>query len=202
MVAPAVEAWTLPAGHAEIDDLLGASTALASETQLLDAVRSVEALRCRLAALDAAVLAEVERRGIAGKRSQQSTKALLHAMLRIDPADAAARVRAAGSVGPRQALTTGEPLAARFPQVAAALADGRINPDHARVIARCIDTLPADVREQAHDHVETLLVEAAVQSDPVVVRNLGHDVHAWLNPDGTLPNDRLAQHDRALDLRV
>ncbi|MGN6609301.1 MAG: DUF222 domain-containing protein, partial [Jatrophihabitans sp.] len=124
MVAPVVEAWTLPAGHAEVDGLLGSSTALLSEAELLDAVRSVEALRCRLAAVDAAVIAELDRRDVASRHSQRSTKALLHATLRINSAEAAARVRAAAMVGPRQAFATGEPLDAAFPQTAAALAEG------------------------------------------------------------------------------
>ncbi|MGN6609910.1 MAG: DUF222 domain-containing protein, partial [Jatrophihabitans sp.] len=201
MVAPAVEAWTLPAGHAELDRLLAASTALASEAELLDAVRSAEALRCRLAALDAAVIAEVERRGLAGKHSQKTTKALLRSVLRIHPADAANRVKAALAVGPRQAMT-GEPLPARFPQVAAALASGAVNPEHARTITDCIDTLPDGVRERAHDEVEALLLREAAESDPGMVRQLGQQVHTHLDPDGRLPGDRTAQRDRGLDLRV
>ncbi|MGN6607153.1 MAG: DUF222 domain-containing protein, partial [Jatrophihabitans sp.] len=202
MVAPAVEAWTLPAGHAEVDGLLGSSTALLSEAELLGAVRSVEALRCRLAAVDAAVIAELDRRDVASRHSQRSTKALLHATLRINSAEAAARVKAAAMVGPRQAFATGEPLDAAFPQTASALAEGVINAEHARVIAACISELPAGVREQAHDHVEALLLREAAESDPGVVRQLGQQVHTHLDPDGKLADDRLAQQSRGLDLRV
>ena len=60
---------------------------------------------------------------------------------------------------------SGEALPARFPQVAAAVADGAIGDRHAALICRTITDLPAAVLGQA-GAVEATLVEHARTLNP------------------------------------
>ena len=73
--------------------------------------------------------------------------ALVRQVLRLHPCEAAARVRAAEAAGPRRPLT-GEALEPVFADVAAAQAAGVISPEHARVIVRAVDALPAAVQDR------------------------------------------------------
>src|SRR4051812_9248426 len=132
MAAPVLDStWTLEAACAELDQRLAASTAPASDEQLLAAARSVQALRNRLAAYEYALIAELDARGVAGARGVQDTAAMLAGLLHIARGEAGARVRAARNLGPRQRFGTGEPLDPAFPQAAAALAAGTISDRHA-----------------------------------------------------------------------
>src|SRR5690349_24663992 len=117
----------------------------------------------RRAAVGYAVVAELEARGIAGELGCSSA-VLLSERLRIGRREAAGRVRLAVELGPRRALS-GQPSPAKFPLVAAAVADGAIGDRHAALICRTIDSLPDAVLEQA-GAVEATLVEHAPHPEP------------------------------------
>ncbi len=89
---------------------------------------------------------------------------LLTERLRIGRRDAAGRVRLARELAPRHALS-GERVPARFPLVAAAVAEGALSSRHAALICRTIDQLPQDAAEQA-EAVEGTLVEHARTMNP------------------------------------
>src|SRR5919204_3912336 len=78
-------------------------------------------------------LAEADRRGIPTEHGARSTKSWLQHRLRITGPDADARVKVARAVEDRVSLT-GEPLPPELPATAAALRDGEIGVDHARVV--------------------------------------------------------------------
>ena len=52
----------------------------------------------------------------------------------------------------------------------------RVSERHAQAIVSCIRKLLAEIREDAHDAVEQLLVAEAEQSDPLAVIRLGRQV--------------------------
>jgi hypothetical protein len=66
-----------------------------SDADLLAELRGRETVRRRLAAQDHALVAELDRRGLAARLGPASTRGLLMSMLRISSADARDRVAAA-----------------------------------------------------------------------------------------------------------
>jgi hypothetical protein len=138
------------------------------------------------------VVAELEARGVAGELGCSSTAVLLSERLRIGRREAAGRVRLAAELGPRRAMS-GQPLPARFPQVAAAVAEGAISDRHARLICRTIVELPEAAVEQA-GAVEAMLAEHARVVNPDQLTVLTRTVRACLDPDGALASER--DHER------
>jgi hypothetical protein len=171
--------------HVAVDVLAGLSLGTAGDDALLDMLRDMEAAKARLAALDAAIVAEVHARGLAGQRACASTAALLTQVLRLHPRDAASRVRAAANLGPRRALT-GQPREPVFPTVAQAMSAGQISGRHATVIVRTVDALPCAVQAEHDRSVETFLVSEARRCNPAQLALLARRISDTLDPDGTL----------------
>lgn len=168
--------------------------------QLLELLRQVETQKARLAAIDHALVAEVDQRGVAADHGCRDTAVLLRHTLRIDPGEAAGRVRAARALGPRRGLT-GEPLAPVFPTLAAACAAGAVSARHARVITATVDALPSAVAAEHDTRVEAFLTEQAAQFDPQTLARIARRLADTLDPDGTLTDARDRQRRRELNVR-
>ena len=97
-------------------------------------------------------------------------------------------MRLAAELGPQRALS-GERLPARFPDVAAAVADGAICDRHAALICRTITDLPDAVLEHA-GAVEAMLAEHARTLNPDQLAVLTRTVQSCLDPDGVLAAER------------
>ena len=160
--------------------------------ELLELLTVLETDVRQRAAVGFALVAEVEARGIAAELGCSSTAVLMSERLRIGRREAAGRVRLAAELGPRRALS-GPPSPAKFPLVAAAVAEGAICDRHAALICRTIDDLPDAVLEQA-GAVEATLVEHARTLNPDQLAVLTRTVRACLDPDGVLASER--DHDR------
>src|SRR5690349_22368547 len=160
--------------------------------QLLELVAALEIDTRQRAAVTHAVIAELEARGVAAEVGCSSTAVLLSERLRIGRREAAGRVRLAAELGHRRAMS-GEALPARFPEVAAAVADGAIGDRHAALICRTITDLPDAVLGQA-GAVEATLVEHVRTLNPDQLAVLTRTVRACLDPDGVLTSER--DHDR------
>src|SRR5207253_7595725 len=115
----------LAGAHALVDELLRLDLTALAEDELLGYWREVERLRRRLPTLDHALVLDAERRGLPQAHQVRGTGQLLRGLLRLDPGEAAGRVRAAQAAGARRTLT-GAPLPPAFPAVAAAQAAGVI----------------------------------------------------------------------------
>jgi hypothetical protein len=109
-----------------VDDLQNLDLTTLPGDALLGVLRDLETQKRRLASVDHALIGEVDSRGLAGEHACASTAVLLRHLLRITPAEATGRVRAAADLGPRRSLT-GEVLPPVFPAVAAAQAAGVIS---------------------------------------------------------------------------
>src|SRR5690349_17630476 len=95
--------------HEAIDALQTLDLAgVAEGDALLGLLREHERARRRMAATDARLVAEIDARSLAWEKGFSKTAGLVRELLRVSPYEAAARVRAAGDVGPRRTLT-GEP---------------------------------------------------------------------------------------------
>lgn len=170
-----------------------------SDKCLLEELRELEMLRRRLAVADSALIAQLDRRGLAGRLVVPSTAALLQGMLRLSPHEAKQRVEAARACGPRVALT-GEPLPPLRPQLSDAQALGHVSAEHTKVILTALNALPATLSAEDSALAEKHLVEAATTLRPREVSLLGHRLLAYLHPDGTLAPDSEQQRRRSFTL--
>jgi hypothetical protein len=182
-----------------VDDLQTLDLTTLPGDVLLGVLRDLEVQKRRLASVDHALIGEVDARGLAGERACASTAVLLRHLLRVTPAEATGRVRAAADLGPRRALS-GEVLPPVFPTVAAQAA-GVISPAHARVITTTVDALPAAVQAEHEESVQETLLTHAAELDPVLLARVARRITDTLNPDGIYTEERDRARRREFTVR-
>jgi Domain of unknown function (DUF222) len=155
----------------------------------------------RLPSLDHRLILEGQGRGLPERHVVRGMSQFLRGLLRVDPHEAAGRVRAAEAAGVRRALT-GEPLPPVFPAIAAAQAAGEISERHARVIRETIDKLPEQVQAVDGAQAEADLVGYAGLFDPVQLGKLALRISAYLDPDGRFKDVDYRDKHRELTLHV
>ncbi|HEY0167869.1 MAG TPA: DUF222 domain-containing protein [Jatrophihabitans sp.] len=170
-----------------------------SDADVLAELRELEVLRRRLAAVDHTLIAELDRRAIAGRLTMPTTSAVLQGLLRLSPHEAKRRVVAARACGPRHTLT-GQPLPALRPALAAAQADGSVSTEHTEVILTTLNNLPTEVSVEDQALAEKHLVEAAAILRPREVAAVGRRILAHLHPDGALACEAEQHRRRGLTL--
>lgn len=164
-------------------------------------VQAFEKGRNRIPLVDHRIVADCEARRVAEVWTQPSVARLLVSALRISAAEANRRVRAAEAVGARISMT-GEVLDASRPVLAAAQRTGEVNPEQVHVIQRALATVdrpgfdPVDITAG-----EELLTGYAATFEPKVLGQLADQVVAAIDPDGTLPDDRLNSDRRYFSIR-
>ncbi|MDT4956777.1 MAG: hypothetical protein QOD31_576 [Pseudonocardiales bacterium] len=188
-VGPGDEAAALALYEAGVTALITVAQANPTGASILQLLRGLETGRNRLATAEHALIADAEAQGLPHEHACPSTPNWLSQLLRINPAEATARVKAAADLGPRRGLT-GEQLPPIFEQVAAAQASGEISAAHARVITRCVDALPAAVQAEHDLAVQASLVEHAHTLNPRQLGVCARRIADCLDPDGTLTNER------------
>src|ERR1700710_227367 len=184
-----------------LDEVLGLPFDALTEDELLDVARRVEVVRRRSAALDHAVIGQLERRSVAFSHGARSTGVLLSQLLRISRPEAAGRVKAAAALGARVTVT-GQQVEPRFPLVAAAQVEGVVSDRHAAVIVHAVEKLPVEVADFFGDFVESELVEQARVLDPAVLAGYARDLAYLLNQDGHYDELEKREKNRGMNLRM
>ena len=184
---------------AVVSELASADLNPLSDDEILDVLRRLETVKRRLAPVDHRVLNSAAERGLPATLRCRSLPALLTELLRIDPAEAKARVGAAESFGSRLVWSGGR-VGPRFPDTAAALADGVISRAHALVIAHAVDALPDSLVGEHGDFVEKTLLGHSLDEPPYWVAKLGNDLVGLLDQDGRLRDE--AERERRREFRV
>jgi hypothetical protein len=163
--------------HEYLASVAGGGLGRVSDADVLAELRELEVLRRRLAAVDHALVGELDRRGVAGRLVMGSTAAVLQGLLRPSPGEAADRVAAARACGTHTSLTgesvppllpvlTGESVPPLLPVLADAQADGVVSGEHTRVILKALSELPAAVGFEDRGLAEKHLVDAAAALRP------------------------------------
>lgn len=134
-----------------------------------------------------ALVAEVERRGLAGGAGCTDTADLLRSTQNISRSTARARVAAATDLEP-QVLVGGTVVEARLPVLAEAVREAAVSADHVRVVQRVLGELPPHLDEHRAD-LEAQLVRYARLLDPDAVLKIGRRALAVLDPDGRRPRE-------------
>src|SRR4051794_35833169 len=111
------------------------------------------------------VLADLDKRNVAAEQAGIPTTEFLRQRLRLSPSEAKSRIRAAAELIESEA-PSGERIPAMFPDTAAAVADGALSLEHARVISRAVEKLPSTLDFETRADVETRLASHAHTLDP------------------------------------
>jgi Domain of unknown function (DUF222)/HNH endonuclease len=186
---------------AVIGDLQDAELAGLSSVELTGLLRQAETASRRLDAGIRRVVAEIDRRGVAGEYGACSTGDLVRQKLLITTHEASVRVRQARELTPRVALT-GEMLPPLFAHVAGALDCGSITLAHARIITTTRSGLPGEVDARHGDAAEQFLVEQASQLTPTQLGHVATRLGDTLNPDGKFTDEADQERRRSFTLTV
>ncbi|MFI1914243.1 DUF222 domain-containing protein, partial [Nocardia sp. NPDC020380] len=183
---------------AGVDAMLEANLTCLTDEQLVAMLREYETDKRRGVAAEHRLLIEIDERRIPEKAEARSTAQFLATILRLSHAEAAARVNAAKLLGPR--LISGEELEPLLPHTAAAQAAGEISVDHAWRIAKILKRLPVNVDAAQAEAVEQQLAEYARTGWPDDLPRIGDRILSYLDPDGTLVEDKDRQRMREFTL--
>jgi hypothetical protein len=164
-------------------------------------MQGFERIRNRMPLADHRMIADAERRNLPDVLTQASMVSALTSTLRLSPAEASRRVRAAEAVGERTGML-GQPLSPVRPHLAAAQRAGEVSPEQVAIIERALARVdhrgfdPADL-----DAGEELLTRHSQTFGPKELRLLAEQVVDHIDPDGTRPQEELNADRRHLHLR-
>ncbi len=184
---------------AAIDGLLAVRWSCLTTDDEVQIGIALERQRRRLAAVDHALIGDLDGRGAGAERGCRDTVALLRLSWRLSPVEASARVRAARACGPRRALD-GQVLEPLRPVLAAAARVGEVSVEQSALIARMLGELPDAVPAETVDETEKLLVRYAGQFEPRQLSVIARRLVDTIDPDGTLADD--AEQHRRRELRL
>jgi hypothetical protein len=155
VISPCVDApmWALP------------------EADLLACLDAVHVLEQRVAAVKLGLIREVDGRAVAGGHGASSTAVWLRDRLRI------------GGGSTRRLVGLAAALDACPAVIADALGRGALTVEQAQVITDAVADLPADVGVEVIEKAAQLLVDAACDFEPGVLRRLGERILAHVAPD-------------------
>ncbi|WP_306371967.1 HNH endonuclease signature motif containing protein [Nocardia sp. CC216A] len=181
---------------AVVEELTTATTALLDEdltrytdTDFVELMRRVEAVRARLGAVSHRLVIETSDRHLPERAGCKSLAKYLSETLRISMAEAGARRRAAQKLGVFH-FVHGEDREPEYPHTAAQQAAGLLSVEHARRIMTVMDRIPAAVPTELRVEAEQLLARHACELTPDAIVTVGESILAHLDPDGTLTDDR------------
>ncbi|WP_248949800.1 DUF222 domain-containing protein [Rhodococcus opacus] len=184
---------------AAVDGLLDAGLAELSDSELVEVMRGVEQSLRRAETVSHRLVVESVERSAPASLGYTSPRKLLIDVLRISGADASARVAAARELGVWHTLA-GDPMPPVLPETAAAQADGDIGTDHVRAITKAMRKIPHAVGNEAVAGAEAVLATLARSGTPEDVEQAGHRLLAYLNPDGSLGDDRDRKRRRGISI--
>jgi hypothetical protein len=155
VISPCVDAslWALP------------------EAELLACLDAVHVLEQRLTAVKLGLVREVDGRAVAGDHGASSTTVWMRDRLRIS------RGTARRMVGLAAALDAGPTV------IAEALRRGAITVEQAQVTTDVVAALPAEAGAEVVDKAAQMLVDAAGEFEPQVLRRLGDRILAHVAPE-------------------
>ncbi|MGH3886261.1 MAG: DUF222 domain-containing protein [Pseudonocardiaceae bacterium] len=167
-------------------DALRESVSSLRGQELLDAACGIEVLARKAHATLLELVAGLDAAGVAGAQGFGATWRLLSAMLDLSAGQARARMRDAEQLATRR-TPTGEPLPARLPATAAALASGALGTGQLKVITETMAGLPSTLSQDDRDWAEATLAEHAQNFDPRRLRVIARRIIDQLDPDGPAP---------------
>ncbi|GED99099.1 HNH endonuclease signature motif containing protein [Gordonia crocea] len=170
-----------------------------TEDDLLAAARTLERSRCRSEAIDAQLFTEINDRCAYARDGFTRPLMWLAKGLRLGRTEAKKRYRRAETIS-RLTAITGETLPPKYPTTAGHLADGHISGAHVDEIRDVMTRLPWKLSPELVERAETELADLARTLTPWELRRAGITLLEYLDPDGTLADDRDRRNQRRLSL--
>ena len=167
--------------------------------QALAVLDRLERHRRRQPALEHALVAQVQSQATPKDLGAKSWRSVLSQRLGISGSDARRRLAEAAELGPRRALT-GEPMEPALPGTAAAQGRGEIGAEHVALIRDFMAALPAEVDPGTAAAAESQLAGLAGGLTPEGLRAVARQLLGYLDPDGTLDDEREHARKRGLSL--
>ncbi len=210
------EQVSAPVGHPVLAALEAAAAAVAEmaeapvyglvDADLETALEQCQALAAQIFNATLTLVREADDRDVGRRSGAASTAAWVAGRFRMRPGQARALVRLAQQTRPDdgpvdwsanvRAADTGRELRA----TGAALADGDISPEHATVVARVMERVPAHISVEEARTAESELAGFCRRHDPATVGRLGDYMLSLMAAD-TL-EEREAERHRLRELRV
>lgn len=168
---------------------------------LVGFMHEYEQVRNQLPLVDHQVVLDAERRDLARNLCHATLPRMLAATLQISAGEAAQRVRAAETLAERVSMS-GQPLPPVRPHLAAAQRTGDVSSEQADIVTRAlakVDRVGFDPGQV--DYGEQVLADYATRLGPKDLRRLAEQIVDRIDPDGTVPDDKLQQDRRFFHLR-
>jgi len=158
-----------------------------------------ERLARRISSVGLRVFHEADERGLPGRHGFGSPSAMLVGLLHISRHEAKMRVHNDFHLSPRS-HPSGGVRPPRRPHVADALACGAIGSSHVKAILDVVDGAPTQAAPDDVAELEKSLVAVAELFEPSVVRSVGTELLARLDPDGDPGDERARRKRRGITL--
>ncbi|MFD4369099.1 DUF222 domain-containing protein [Rhodococcus sp. NPDC058521] len=168
-----------------------------SDDEVVEFIRQLETTVRTLGAVSDRLIVEAMERSIPGRLGYNSPNKLLVDIIRVSATDASARVGRAREVGTWHTMD-GQPAPPALPETAAARADGAIGNDHVRAVSKTLRKVPRVVSPSDIADAEKILADCARHGTPEDVEQAGHRLLAYLDPDGSLTDERDRARRRGL----
>jgi hypothetical protein len=182
-----------------VDELAGADLVGLDDGALQQLLIDAERLARRVSSVGLRVFHEASERGLYARRGYASPSAMLVGLLNISRHEAKRRVHNDFHLSPRS-QPSGGVRPPRRPHVAEALAAGAIGTSHVRAVLDIIDDAPAQATAEDVEELEKALVAVAELFEPSVVRSVGTELLARLDPDGDPGDERVRRKRRGIIL--
>jgi hypothetical protein len=173
---------------AAFDTVLGLSFDAITASEKLNLQHRMERNLRRAPAVEHRLISSLVAEGNPKSLGGTSWADVLATKLGVSKDEAKKRIKQAELLGPRQALT-GEPLAPKLANTAAAQARGQIGSEHLRIIEKFFADLPGHIDGQTRDQAEADLARIATRLGPTQFRAAAARLAFLLNQDGDLPDD-------------
>nr|WP_227838338.1 HNH endonuclease signature motif containing protein [Nocardia aurantia] len=168
------------------------TTGLWSNRDRLTLIRRVEAVVRMLPAASLEWTAQMREQWSNAEFPANNLVDTLADTLRITPAEARARWRAAEDLAPRIGMT-GESLQPLLPETATAYREGALAPAHVTIIRDAMRRLPAVVDATERAEAEAMLAGLAREMRPDYLRKVTDQLDTIVNPDGTFTDSDRAR---------
>ncbi|MGZ5363122.1 MAG: HNH endonuclease signature motif containing protein [Mycobacterium sp.] len=170
------------------DEVTGLSLDALTVPELVGLLAELETDRRRQPTVEHRLIQTLRNRAEPAEVGAKNWTEALAAALRISQKEARQRIKEAGLLGPRQAMT-GESLPPKLPNVALAQRRGAVGPEHVRVVEGFFEKLPLHIPADLRDEMESHLAELASGLGPTQFRQAADRLAYLANQDGDPPND-------------
>ena len=180
-----------------VDQIAVAESSGLSDAQVVEVAEAHELIARRLWGLGHRRVMDVSDRGAFTKTGHKSIRQFMDDRLRIT--DLRGRVAAMDAICAKYSMQ-GERLTPKHPYLADAVAEGALGPSHVTAVLEALDKIPAAVIPEKKHAAEMLLVDAARSCTPTQIGKVGQKILGYLDPDGSLTEDRDRARRRGIRL--